>query len=1392
MSGFPFPRPTQLPDELESALAIRSARDRGQGTESIVGQHGVFSSSSRTLTSDNQSSLRPRADWSNFQPPNKLFASSSDATYHPQQIPGIHQQPQSKRTGASLPSWLSSSSTQTQQPHSGVGDGQGFYTPESAGSILASFGLSNEDLEVLSHYPDDQLTPDTLPFILRDIQINKSDNQDTMARNMRGGIRHPSNTSQPIDTRSSEVPSFLSVTKTAGKVIDYGHASRAKEGAAKETFKRERISNERVIQMYPSSASAPKMERAEKRHIRLVHMEPSKHGDRDYRRTSGDHYKRSFSPSKSRFIDKDYRQNGSKQRISSDTRSEIYSRRSLSASSGTSGHSSKKIPDSNLIMDFSGSTPKVYPHSCSLCHIQCDDKKAWVDHINTVNHTAACRDLRNKYRDWKPPREDLHRPHGRPYSPYDHHHHHYTGDSSHQSRLKRPYSDLNRRSVDTSSYASSYRSDQSSKYVKKTKLPDKTNKTASSKAADTSSSPSPAKKKKKTVAPVSQDSTIAERLVYLTGIPEQATEEQVIKLVGSYGKINNVILIPLSQEESEKGDGQKASVCMVNAADAQSLANATNLAIEEQPITALIAKTPETGPSPVCSNSKPSRSPEKSKEDSDLPTEVSEADKNAAPKAQVLIAGLPPTDCSESDVIELIQPFGTPTDMIFARAIGKALVSFPDLKTAQEVVKSFASVPAKINDCELKLMDIEHHTGTDKPVALYNLLMQSLDPQETSAPVSWNSLVVINNVPDSPRSSSEVKQLVQRFGTVVKCLELKNMVICEMATGAMALSVYKRFQNFPCVIQTNPLFFSRKPDPKANTCTLKKPPNLQSPEVIVNDEDNTGAAEQKETELKENISVESDNEPDTLVAPQEVVQADEVLGEDESISTHMPSDALSESALEAAAKTDEENISSIDSVMTSDKGASGKESIMETTVNADDLENKTHAGEDTSVPLAISEDITEDQAGTSTNHHAITVADSANNNQTSVETEEENVITEELDEQKVVEDTKGTEKNHTKTGVKTQDGEQREKEARKGNDRRVKERSTPEKWPWSKYDRDQDYRTKRERREKGRRKEHYDRSSGSRSSHRIETSKMVEQKISDKTDELPKMDEDEDFDSFLSSMGDFVTVDEVGDVTDMDDFPESNPPALEETTEQKASLTDVQQDIDEVIPMEVSEGVTAHRIISEDTITDVGHQPTTLAETSNGKLSDVIGTQSSDIAAPPIETEEEHFPVNQNLVPTCQLEKNETESTSDESTGLLEMTSGNAAEKKQNEATTEVDIILDNRETPMLEKAQDTRTSLLSDEPVVTCGIPTSTEDKNEINPTTTESPSVTDNPLNFDPDVPVGMEFLVPKTGFFCKVCNRFFSGNEDTQITHCKSFKHFENLQKYLNTTVKPKSSQ
>ncbi|XP_041875782.1 zinc finger protein 638-like, partial [Corvus kubaryi] len=88
---------------------------------------------------------------------------------------------------------------------------QNRYTPESASSILASFGLSNEDLEELSRYPDDQLTPENMPRILREIRIRKMGHAVP-------GLHAPSRGDEPVGESSGAA--------VKGKVIDYGHASK--------------------------------------------------------------------------------------------------------------------------------------------------------------------------------------------------------------------------------------------------------------------------------------------------------------------------------------------------------------------------------------------------------------------------------------------------------------------------------------------------------------------------------------------------------------------------------------------------------------------------------------------------------------------------------------------------------------------------------------------------------------------------------------------------------------------------------------------------------------------------------------------------------------------------------------------------------------------------------------------------------------------------------------------------------------------------------------------------------------------------------------------------------------------------------------------------------------
>ncbi|XP_053485173.1 uncharacterized protein si:ch211-212k18.13 isoform X1 [Ictalurus furcatus] len=50
-----------------------------------------------------------------------------------------------------------------------------------------------------------------------------------------------------------------------------------------------------------------------------------------------------------------------------------------------------------------------------------------------------------------------------------------------------------------------------------------------------------------------------------------------------------------------------------------------------------------------------------------------------------------------------------------------------------------------------------------------------------------------------------------------------------------------------------------------------------------------------------------------------------------------------------------------------------------------------------------------------------------------------------------------------------------------------------------------------------------------------------------------------------------------------------------------------------------------------------------------------------------------------------------------------------------------------------------------------------------------------------FSPDNPIGVDFVVPKTGFFCKLCSLFYGNEETAKKTHCSSLRHYQNMQKY-----------
>ncbi|XP_066574438.1 zinc finger protein 638 isoform X2 [Amia ocellicauda] len=288
------------------------------------------------------------------------------------------------------------------------------YTTESATSILASFGLSNEDLELLSHYPDEQLTPDNLPFILRDIRVRKA------KRNF-GDLEH----SRP----SPGAQEHLSSEPRQSKVIDYGHSSKFgySEGSS-ETFKREQLTKDTTKSNFASTGAPTSM--PSKFAMDAVVSSPS--FSSESKRAA------SCSLPKKLQMDVSKQQHSSNAKTLSSVRDPTSDKQAASnrttaphgtrpnlvnlvESSGVAkpGYSApkpawvpsfphgdasamKRLPTPTMMNDYYAASPRIFPHTCSLCNVECMLIKDWIEHQNNNLHIENCRRLRKQYPEWNP------------------------------------------------------------------------------------------------------------------------------------------------------------------------------------------------------------------------------------------------------------------------------------------------------------------------------------------------------------------------------------------------------------------------------------------------------------------------------------------------------------------------------------------------------------------------------------------------------------------------------------------------------------------------------------------------------------------------------------------------------------------------------------------------------------------------------------------------------------------------------------------------------------------------------------------------------------------------------------------------------------------------------
>ncbi|XP_058048461.1 zinc finger protein 638 isoform X2 [Ahaetulla prasina] len=356
---------------------------------------------------------------------------------------------------------------------------QSRYTNESASSILASFGLSNEDLEELSRYPDDQLTPENMPLILRDIRMRKMTHQ------------MPS-----LPHQSSEKENFRSEdgrgSMVKSKVIDYGHESKygydegplevkvyGSEGSPKDTLKgfqtqqtppagitsKQMNAVEELIRQMgfqrstPSTPSffsmdtpskmsglcapstgtgvapavqpimppvGPPLPRPAMPPVRQALPPPSVArpmmspmnqappppppppppfapemlGGMNRRERIHEESRPSPSaPPEPPPAHKSFRKE-----IDGPIKSPfgVVKASWLPVFSKMDAQKMKRLPTPSMMNDYYAASPRIFPHMCSLCNVECRHLKDWLQHQNSSTHLESCRQLRQQYPDWNP------------------------------------------------------------------------------------------------------------------------------------------------------------------------------------------------------------------------------------------------------------------------------------------------------------------------------------------------------------------------------------------------------------------------------------------------------------------------------------------------------------------------------------------------------------------------------------------------------------------------------------------------------------------------------------------------------------------------------------------------------------------------------------------------------------------------------------------------------------------------------------------------------------------------------------------------------------------------------------------------------------------------------
>ncbi|KAK5609098.1 hypothetical protein CRENBAI_016078 [Crenichthys baileyi] len=273
-------------------------------------------------------------------------------------------------------------------------------------SLLSSCGLEPEDLSVLAKLPEDILTVESLPQILKHIKGKKGAVQPFPPRSPEDvEFTGKVGTIKPLPTRAPTSPPSSSASF---KPLSSGHwPSTSAASRDWEQLRRQPV-------QYPlhliSSSSAPPESQLDRwaghKTSSSVRSPPSSSRravDHDHRPRHPSYGKEGSSFSTPGSVDRarpsrlstagsaDYR--SVPPRLDED-------RRDSRSSYSSRGPAPSPMPSKKQALDFHGTSPAVFPYSCSLCDITVLSEKAWIQHINTTGHADGQLNLLQQFPRW--------------------------------------------------------------------------------------------------------------------------------------------------------------------------------------------------------------------------------------------------------------------------------------------------------------------------------------------------------------------------------------------------------------------------------------------------------------------------------------------------------------------------------------------------------------------------------------------------------------------------------------------------------------------------------------------------------------------------------------------------------------------------------------------------------------------------------------------------------------------------------------------------------------------------------------------------------------------------------------------------------------------------------